>query len=278
MPETSDHCPPRRFQTTAAGRRTGVPPRSIRASSGEKTKTPKRRSESHRRLDRTASGPARTRLSANRSRRPSPPPARRSVDGTTRSWRPPRVTPSTRSAVCPASARPLGKPCHETSTRISTRCRLRRSAILFSDCLQNDPRRPAGNRATRCVANKPPRSTGAATDFARLETYLKAIDLFDLADDLAGLEVKPLRNLRPVHIRDRAKASFGENIDHHGQGRRIFENRILRIDHRHPGDGVPHDDRHEAIIDHFNDLVKQVRPFQLIRVHPPHQFLACVER
>ena len=92
------------------------------------------------------------------------------------------------------------------------------------------------------------------------------INFLHLVDDLVGFRIDSLRNLHFPNVHDGGKTPFGKNVDQDGNGERIGENGIFRIDVCQARNGMLFHDGNELRLDQLDDLAEKLRMKLLVGV------------
>lgn len=103
-----------------------------------------------------------------------------------------------------------------------------------------------------------------------------AVNFFKAAGDEAGGEINALGDLDAVDVDEGVVAALAEDIDEHGEGGGVVEERILGIHVGTTGDGVPDDDGHDLAINKGDDLAEEFRVLEHVGVEAFYEFLAGV--
>ena len=75
----------------------------------------------------------------------------------------------------------------------------------------------------------------------------------------------------------RVISTFGEDIDEHGEGEWIVEQRVFGVDLGATGEGVALDDGHELRLQHVHHADEEVGVFEFIAVESINELLPGVE-
>jgi hypothetical protein len=84
--------------------------------------------------------------------------------------------------------------------------------------------------------------------------------------DYASCEIDALRDLYAMNVHGGVVAALGENVDQHGESKRVFEYGVFRIDVSDTGDRMPKDDRHHLLLDESHDFLQQFSMFEGVTV------------
>ena len=93
-----------------------------------------------------------------------------------------------------------------------------------------------------------------------------AVDPLGAAGDLTGGEIEAFWGFDFAFVDRGVEAALGEDVDDHGEGERVREERVFATDDGEAGDGVAFDDRHEGLFDHGDDPGEELGVFELVAV------------
>src|SRR5882724_4781890 len=129
----------------------------------------------------------------------------------------------------------------------------------------------------------PPRGSSAgdsvpASDLGRMKAYLERVQAAVGTGNDAGLQVDAPGNGRAVLLVNGAVTALRQDVQHHLDRGRVFEEGAVRLDDAPTGQGVPHDDRDDVRLDEGGDLFEQRRGGVLVGVEAAHELLPRVKR
>src|SRR5260221_3893857 len=111
-----------------------------------------------------------------------------------------------------------------------------------------------------------------------VKAYLERVQAALRTCDDAGREVDAAGNGRALLLVDGVVTTLRQDVQHHLDRGRVFEESAVRLDDALAGQGVPHDDRHDVRLDEGGDLFEQGRGGVLVGVEAAHELLPRVQR